>query len=63
MILYIIISALLQGVSDPLIRKASFGIEKIEADNFLARKFLELKFLFANLNVTKNSRFLFEKYF
>ena len=48
-LIFIIISAFLQGISDPLIRKATQGIEKIEQKedkNFFATKLVELKFLF-----------------
>ena len=53
-LIFIIISAFLQGISDPLIRKATQGIEKIEQKedkNFFATKLVELKFLFTNFKV------------
>jgi|CryBogDrversion2_7_1035282.scaffolds.fasta_scaffold407412_1 hypothetical protein len=48
---FILISAFLQGISDPLIRKASQGIENIQANNFISKKLIELKFLFTNFKV------------
>ena len=48
---FILISAFLQGISDPLIRKASQGIESIQANNFISKKLIELKFLFTNFKV------------
>lgn len=53
-LIFIIISAFLQGISDPLIIKATRGIEKIEeteGTNFFATKLVELQFLFTNLQV------------
>jgi hypothetical protein len=50
-LIFIIISAFLQGISDPLIIKATRRIEKIEeteGTNFFATKLVELKFLFTN---------------
>ena len=47
----IVLSAALWGVTNPFIRRASAGIENIQADNFLTKTFLEFKFLFSNLNV------------
>jgi len=49
-LILIIISALLWGATNPFIRKASVGIEKIHADTFFTKTLLELKFLFTNLN-------------
>lgn len=46
----ILISSLLWGATNPFIRKASAGIEQVQADNFITKTFLELKFLFTNLN-------------
>ena len=48
----VLISSILWGVTNPFIRKASRGIEKIQASSTLNRIFLELKFLFTNFNVT-----------
>jgi hypothetical protein len=48
---FILISAFLQGISDPLIRKATQGIENIEAHNFISKKLIEIKFLFTNFKV------------
>lgn len=52
-LIFILISAFLQGISDPLIRKATQGIENIEQEgnNFFATKLIELKFLFTNFKV------------
>ena len=47
----IVLSAALWGVTNPFIRRASAGIENIQAGNFLAKTFLEFKFLFTNINV------------
>jgi hypothetical protein len=50
-LILVFISSILWGVTNPFIRKASGGIEKIQATNTFNRIFLELKFLFTNLNV------------
>jgi multidrug transporter EmrE-like cation transporter len=46
----VLISSILWGVTNPFIRKNSAGIEKIQATNTFNRIFLELKFLFTNIN-------------
>ena len=44
-LIFILISSFLQGISDPLIRKSSTGIEKVNG------KLAELKFLLTNFKV------------
>ena len=51
-LILVLISSILWGVTNPFIRKASRGIEKIQASGTFNRIFLELKFLFTNFNVT-----------
>lgn len=48
----IFLSSILWGVTNPFLRKASIGLEAIQAKSFLAQTILQLKFLFTNLNVT-----------
>ena len=50
---FVFISSLFWGITNPFIRKASSGIEKIEAKNSFERTLNELKFLFTNINVNK----------
>lgn len=50
-LILVLISAVLWGATNPFIRKASTGIEKVQADSFIAKTILELKFLFTNINV------------
>jgi hypothetical protein len=52
-ILIILLSSFLWGVTNPFLGKASKGIEKIHASNSILKIFLELKFLFTNLNVSE----------
>lgn len=40
----------MQGISDPLIRKSSTGIEKVQGESLITTKLGELKFLITNLN-------------
>ncbi|RNA02988.1 transmembrane protein -like [Brachionus plicatilis] len=47
----VIASSLLWGITNPFIRKGSIGLEKIKADNFVTKSYLEFKYLFTNLNV------------
>ena len=49
-LILILISALLWGATNPFIRIASAGIEKIHADTFFQKTLLELRFLFTNFN-------------
>jgi len=51
-IFLIFLSSILWGVTNPFIRKASTGIEKVKARNSLEKILLELKFLFTNFNVS-----------
>jgi hypothetical protein len=48
----VIASSLLWGITNPFIRKGSAGLESIEADSYIKKTILELKFLFTNLNVS-----------
>lgn len=48
----IILSSILWGVTNPFIRKASTGLEKVKANNNFEKIFLELRFLFTNFNVS-----------
>lgn len=50
-LIFILISSFLQGISDPLIRKSSTGIEKVQGESLITTKLGELKFLITNLNV------------
>lgn len=58
-LILILISAVLWGATNPFIRKASAGIEKVQADSVIAKTLLELKFLFTNLNVILNAYLCF----
>jgi hypothetical protein len=47
----IVLSSILWGVTNPFIRKASIGIEKVKAKNNLEKILFELKFLFTKFKV------------
>jgi hypothetical protein len=61
----ILLSSILWGTTNPFIRKASAGIEKVKARNNFEKIFLELKFLFTNFNVSYYPYVLFltQRYF
>lgn len=48
----IFVSSLLWGITNPYIRKGAIGLEKIKADNFITKTYLEFKYLFTNLDVS-----------
>lgn len=50
-LILVILSSLLWGITNPFIRKGASGLEKIQADNFISKTFLELRYLFTNFNV------------
>lgn len=52
-IILVFLASLLWGVTNPLLRKASFGIESVQSENrsFIGNIFHQLKFLVYNLNV------------
>lgn len=43
------IPAFLWGTTDPLLRKLSKGIEKVEGKTFIEKTYFEFKFIFTNL--------------
>lgn len=47
----LVITALLWGVTNVLIKKGSSGINKVQADNKIVQILLEIKFLFLNWKV------------
>ena len=55
-LILVLVSSILWGVTNPFIRKASAGLEKVKASNTLERIFLELKFLFTNPSVSLLAR-------
>lgn len=48
----LIITAVLWGVTNVLIKKGSSGINKVQADNKILQIYEEIKFLFLNWKVT-----------
>lgn len=55
----LIITALLWGVTNVLIKKGSIGINKVQADNKLVQILLEIKFLFLNWKVNNGWNWIF----
>lgn len=57
----LIVTALLWGVTNVLIKKSSIGINKVQADNKLAQILLEIKFLVLNWKVNNKKLDIFDK--
>ncbi len=49
---FIALTSIIWGVTNPFIRKASSGIEKVKEKQFFKRVLLEFKVLFTNISVT-----------